>query len=80
MLKETVINYWYIENIIINKININIKNGIKKALKSDYTLQNGKLVDKLRKELKELEEYDEFIHLDLGYVIPSLIDMWEEKK
>lgn len=30
--------------------------AIKKALKSDYTLQNGKLVDKLRKELKELEE------------------------
>lgn len=30
------------------------------------------------KEWKELEEYDEYISIDLGYVIPSLIDLWEE--
>lgn len=29
-------------------------------------------------ELKELEEFNEFIHIDLGYVLPGLIDMWEE--
>lgn len=34
----------------------------------------------MEEELKELEEHDEFIHLDLGYVLPALIDMWEEKK
>lgn len=27
-------------------------------------------------ELKELEEYDEFSWIDLGYVLPALIDMW----
>ena len=30
-------------------------------------------------ELKDLEEFDEFIWIDLGYVLPGLIDMWEEK-
>ena len=29
-------------------------------------------------EWKDLEEYDEYINIDLGYVIPSLIDLWEE--
>ena len=29
-------------------------------------------------EMKELEEYDEYISIDLGYVIPGLIDLWEE--
>ena len=27
-------------------------------------------------ELKELEEFDEFIYIDLGYVLPGLIDIW----
>lgn len=31
-------------------------------------------------EVAELEEYNEFIWLDLGYVLPGLIDYWEEKK
>lgn len=31
-------------------------------------------------ELKELEEYDEFSWIDLGYVLPGLIDLWEEKE
>ena len=30
-------------------------------------------------ELKDLEEFDEFVWIDLGYVLPGLIDMWEEK-
>lgn len=30
-------------------------------------------------ELKELEEFDEFNWIDLGYVLPGLIDFWEEK-
>lgn len=30
------------------------------------------------KEMKELEEYDEFIYLDLGYVLSGLIDSWKE--
>ena len=29
-------------------------------------------------EWKDLEEYDEYVSIDLGYVIPSLIDLWEE--
>lgn len=32
------------------------------------------------KELSELEEFNEFIWLDLGYVLPGLIDFWEEKQ
>ena len=31
-------------------------------------------------ELKDLEEFDEFVWIDLGYVLPGLIDMWEEKQ
>lgn len=30
-------------------------------------------------ELTELEEYDEFVQIDLGYVLPGLIDFWEEE-
>ena len=30
-------------------------------------------------ESKELEEFDEFVWSDLGYVLPGLSDMWEEK-
>lgn len=29
-------------------------------------------------ELKELEEFDEFSWIDLGYVLPGLIDLWKE--
>lgn len=29
-------------------------------------------------ELEELEEFSEFIYIDLGYVLPGLIDMWEK--
>lgn len=31
------------------------------------------------KELSELEEFNEFIQIDLGYVLPGLIDLWEEE-
>lgn len=31
-------------------------------------------------ELKELEEFDEFNWIDLGYVLPGLIDLWEESE
>ena len=31
-------------------------------------------------ERKELEEYNEFLWIDLGYVLPGLIDLWEEKE
>lgn len=32
-----------------------------------------------KEELKELEEYNGFSWIDLGYVLPGLIDFWEEK-
>ena len=31
-------------------------------------------------ERKELEEFGEYTEIDLGYVLPGLIDMWEEVK
>ena len=31
-------------------------------------------------ELRELEEFDEFSWIDLGYVLPGLIDLWEESE
>ena len=31
-------------------------------------------------ELKDLEEFDEFVWIDLGYVLPGLIDLWEESE
>lgn len=30
-------------------------------------------------ELKELKKYNEYISIDLGYVIPGLIDYWKEE-
>ena len=30
-----------------------------------------------KEEMKELEEFNEFIWIDLGYVLPGLIDSWE---
>ena len=30
-------------------------------------------------ELKELEEFDEFVCIDLGYVLPGLINFWKEE-
>ena len=29
-------------------------------------------------EMKELEEFEEYTSLDLGYVLPGLIDSWKE--
>ena len=29
-------------------------------------------------ELKDLEEFNEFIWIDLGYILPGLVDYWEE--
>lgn len=34
----------------------------------------------IEEERKELEEFDEYIEIDLGYVLPGLIDMWKEVK
>lgn len=31
-----------------------------------------------QEELKELEKYDEYVYIDLGYVLPGLIDIWKE--
>lgn len=31
-------------------------------------------------ELKELDEFGAYIPVDLGYVIPGLIDIWKEKE
>ena len=33
----------------------------------------------LKDLLEEGEVFDEFVWIDLGYVLPGLIDMWEEK-
>lgn len=34
----------------------------------------------IEEERKELEEFDEYIEIDLGCVLPGLIDMWKEVK
>lgn len=34
----------------------------------------------IEEERKELEEFDEYTEIDLGYVLPGLIDMWKEVK
>lgn len=34
----------------------------------------------IEEERKELEEFDEYIEIDLGYVLSGLIDMWKEVK
>ena len=31
-------------------------------------------------ELQELDEFGEYLNIDLGYILPGLIDVWEEQK
>ena len=31
-------------------------------------------------EWKELEEFNEYVNIDLGYVLPGLIDAWQESE
>lgn len=81
-------NEYYSRNCITEKGNTDISGALEmtlhRILEADGTEEDVKRIlgaeIPTEEELKELEEHDEFTHLDLGYVLPALIDMWEEKK
>ena len=79
--------YWT-RNAIIQKGSTDISGALEMTL--HRILENGGTEDDVKQiigaeiptetELKELEEFDEFIWIDLGYVLPGLIDLWEESE
>lgn len=91
---EVIANYhittdgWYSRSAIITKGSDDIANALEDTL--HRILESGGTEDDVYRimgaeiptenELKELEEYDEFCWIDLGYVIPGLIDYWVEKE
>lgn len=78
--------YWS-RNCITEKGNDDISGALEMTLhrilesggteKDVYRIMGSKIPTE--EELKELEEFDEFSWIDLGYVLPGLIDMWAEK-
>ena len=79
--------YWT-RNAIIQKGNTDILGALEmtlhRILEADgsendvQTIMGAKIPTE--EERKELEEFDEYIEIDLGYVLPGLIDMWKEVK
>ena len=79
--------YWT-RNAIIQKGNTDISGALEMTLhrileagvsENDVLRIMGAKIP-TEEELKELEEYNEFSWIDLGYVLPGLIDLWEEKE
>lgn len=79
-------NEYVIRNAITKKGNTNISGTLEDTLhriiEADgmgddvYRIMGAKVPTE--KEWKELKEFDEYTEIDLGYVLPGLIDMWEE--
>lgn len=79
-------NEYWSRNCITQKGNDDISGALEmtlhRILEADGTEKDVKRIMgaeiPTEEELKDLEEFEEFIHIDLGYVLPGLIDMWEE--
>lgn len=79
-------NEYSSRNCIIEKGNTDISGSLEMTLhriletsgneEDVYRIMGAKIPTE--DELKELEEFDEFIWIDLGYVLPGLIDLFEE--
>ena len=90
---EVIVNYhlhneYWQRNAITEKGNADISGALEETLhrileadgtKDDVLRIMGAKIP-TEEELKELEEYNEFSWIDLGYVLPGLIDLWEEKE
>lgn len=91
---EVIIDYhittdgWYSRNAIITKGSDDISSALEDTLhrileaggtENDvYRIMGAEIPTE--SELEELEEFDEFFWIDLGYVIPGLIDYWKESE
>ena len=88
---ETLVNYhlhneYFYRNAIATKGNSDISGALEDTLhrileaggnEDDvYRIMGAKIPTE--EERNELEEYDEYTEIDLGYVLPGLIDIWEE--
>lgn len=81
-------NEYVTRNAITEKGNTDIHGALEKTLyrilqnegtEDDvYRIMGAKIPT--REERKELEEFDEYTGIDFGYVLPGLIDIWEEVK
>lgn len=90
---EVIVNYhlhneYWQRNAITEKGNTDISGALEETLhrileadgtKDDVLRIMGAKIP-TEKEWKELEEFDEYIEIDLGYILPGLIDMWKEVK
>ena len=80
-------NEYWSRNCITEKGNTDISSALEMTL--HRILESGGTEEDVKRimgaevpseeELKELEIFNEFIWIDLGYVLPGLIDMWEER-
>ena len=80
-------NEYWSRNCITEKGNTDISGALEMTL--HRILESGGTEEDVKRimgaevpseeELKELEIFNEFIWIDLGYVLPGLIDMWEER-
>lgn len=90
---ETLVNYhlhneYFYRNAIIAKGSSDISGALEDTL--HRILEAGGTEDDVyrimgaeiptEEERNELEEYDEYTEIDLGYVLPGLIDIWEESE
>ncbi len=79
-------NEYFSRNCITEKGNTDISGALQMTLhrileaggneKDVYRIMGAEIPTE--DELAELEEFDEFIWIDLGYVLPGLIDLFEE--
>ncbi len=79
-------NEYYLRNCIIEKGSTDISGALEMTLhrileangteEDVYRIMGAKIPTE--DEMRELEEFDEFIWIDLGYVLLGLIDLFEE--
>lgn len=79
-------NECFSRNCITEKGNTDISGALEmtlhRILKTDgteddvYRIMGARIPTE--EELKDLEEFDEFSWIDLGYILPGLIDLFEE--
>lgn len=88
---ETLVNYHlhnecFYRNAIVTKGSSDISGALEDTLhrileaggteEDVYRIMGAEIPTE--EERNELEEYDEYTEIDLGYVLPGLIDIWEE--
>lgn len=91
---EIIITYhittdgWFSRNAITRKGNSDVAGALEETL--HRILEAGGAEEDVKRimgaeiptdeEISDLEEYNNYVNIDLGYILPGLIDAWEEKE